>query len=129
MSQRNSVLVDIVRIEEPTILSVELAPSFVEQPILQKPVAIDGTPVAGNLQEITGFQIVQRVDGDANDIMISFPEVLFRPDLYTDRREINGWQMKVVLATQIDACPAVAGKRLGDRHVISANEKKIELAP
>jgi hypothetical protein len=122
MDQRNSVVVDVVGIDEPLILSVELEPSFVEEPILQKPVAINGTPVAGNLQEITGFQVVQRVDRDTDDVIASFPELLFKPDLYTDRRKIDGWQMTVVLTTRIDAYPAVGGKHLGDKYVISAND-------
>jgi hypothetical protein len=122
MNQRNSVVVDVVGIEEALILSVELEPSFLEEPILQKPVAVDGTPVAGNLQKIAGFQIVQRVDRNTDDIIISFPGILFNPDLHVDRRKIDGWQLKVVLATQIDAYPAVGGKHLGDRYVISAND-------
>jgi len=120
MSQSNSLNVSISGINESLILAAELAPQFAEAPISQKPVILDGTPVAGRFEEITGYLAIHRVDPGVSDISVVFPAAFFDPTLYNDvGPELLGWELRIVLTSQISAYPVHSGMSLGKEYPIT----------
>jgi hypothetical protein len=81
-------------------------------------VAIGGTPVAGNLDEISGFQLVQRVEEGSSQATFNFPELAVDPELYSGASLPTGWLMKVRLARRLVAYPVVAAKQLSGAFAI-----------
>lgn len=78
--------------------------------------------MAGNKEEITGYLLVYRVDPDANSVKIVLPAKLFTPTLYAAGGELVGWELQVVLTSQIDAYPLPHGKSLGKRYPITTQD-------
>lgn len=122
MGQGNSVRVNVSEVDEPLILAVELMPQFAGESASQKPVTLDGTPVAGHFKEITGYLVLYRADPDANSIQIAYPATLFDPALHDIGRELLGWELQVVLTSRIDAYPVCSGMSLGKRYPITTRD-------
>jgi hypothetical protein len=124
MSQNNSLSVDVSRNDEPLILAVELTPQFTDEMVSQKPVTLNDLPVADHLEEITGYLAFLRVDSDTTDgIQVTYPAELLDPALYDDiGRDLLGWELKVVLTSQIDAYPVRGGMSLEKQYPITPQD-------
>ena len=122
MRQGNSLRVNMPEINKSLILAAELTPQFAGESVSQKPVTLDGTPVAGHLEEITGYLVLYRVDPGTNSIQIAYPATLFDPALYDIGRELLGWELQVVLTSQIDAYPVYGGMSLGKQYPITIQD-------
>lgn len=122
MGQSNSLTANVSEIDKPLILAVELTPQFTEEPVSQKPVVLEGTPVVGYKEEITGYLVVYRVNPETNSVQIVFPATLFNSALYVAGGELVGWELQVALTSQIDAYPVPRGKSLGKRYPITTQD-------
>lgn len=122
LDQSNSLYASVSGIDSPLVLAVELSPQFLGDFVREKPVILHGTPVAGNFEEITGYLSVYRVDGDTNGIQIVLPATFFDPTLYDIGKELVGWELRVVLTSQIDAYPVYGQRSLGERHRITIHD-------
>lgn len=125
MNQNNSVDVNVTDIDKPMILAVELIPQFSGDSVSQKPIALDGTPVASHWEEITGYIVLHRVDTNINNIRITYPASLFDPALYTSA-DLLGWKLRVLLISQIDAYPVYGAMTVGEKYPITVEDVQVQ---
>jgi len=120
MSQNNSVDV-VIDIDEPMILAVELIPRFSGDRVGQRPTVLDGTSVSDRWEEVIGYLIIHRVGPGIGEVEITYPASLFEPTLYSELDPV-GWELKVVLTSQIDAYPVHDAMTIGEKYPITVED-------
>lgn len=122
MHQDNSLTIDVFNLSQPLILAIELIPRLAREPVMQKPAVLDGTPVAGQLEEVKGFLTLHQVTPQMNQAHILFPAQLFDPALYASGGELQGWELRVMLTSEVVAYPVADAKSVGKRYTITPDE-------
>jgi len=126
MNHSNSLNVTMPQIGKPTILAVELMPQFSEPLAREKPVVLHGTLVADYYEEIDGYLTLYQVEPGTNTIQITYPAVFFDPTLYDTDMELLGWELKIVVTSQIDAYPVYGGRELGKKYTITPQDVRAQ---
>jgi hypothetical protein len=121
IGQNNSVDVSVTGIDKPMILAVELVPQFSGDAAIQKPATLNGTPVVDHLEEITGYIVLHRIDPSLSNARIIYPAQLFDPALYTSLN-LLGWELKVLLISEIDAYPVYGARTIGEKYPIAVED-------
>jgi len=121
MSQNNSVDVSMIGIDKPMVLAVELIPQFSGDQVSQRPVVLDGMPVSDHWEEVTGYLVLHRVEPGISEVRITYPASLFDPALYSGL-DLVGWELKVVLTSQIDAYPVYGARNIGEKYPITVED-------
>jgi hypothetical protein len=134
MNQSNALHVQELSIDQPLILAVELIPKFTPEPVAQRPITVDGTPVANYLQEVVGVLTLHQVSPDTESVRIVFPDKIFDSTRYSADSKLLGWELRAILTSQIDTYPVSGGATLGKRFTfvtqnIPAQQTWIESEP
>ena len=120
MSQNNSMDVSVIGIDKPMILAVELIPLSGGQ-VSQRPAVLDGMPVSDHWEDVTGYLILHRVGPGISEVKITYPASLFDPALYSGL-DLVGWELKVVLTSQIDAYPIYGAMTIGEKYPVTIED-------
>jgi len=121
MSQNNSVNVSVIGIGKPMILAVELIPQFSGGQVSQRPTVLDGMPVSGHWEEVIGYLILHSVEPGISKVEITYPASLFDPALYSGL-DLAGWELKVVLTSQIDTYPIYGAMTIGEKYPVTVED-------
>ena len=123
MSQNNSMDVSAKGIDKPMILAVELIPhpKFSGGQVSQRPAVLDGMPVSDHWEDVTGYLILHRVGPGISEVKITYPASLFDPALYSGL-DLVGWELKVVLTSQIDAYPIYGAMTIGEKYPVTIED-------